>query len=277
MKNEPTTAPTASPSLKAAQVYAMAVVCLMLGLAIGYLLRGTKSPVSPTQSAVSAEKASAPGGAVGGAMAGGQIPGPQDVKQTVHKPAQPAAGTGPPSAPRSAMAGGRMPSLEEMKQMADKQAAPLLEQLKSDPKNSAVLMQVGAIYYTTHRFKEASAYYGKAVQIEPGNAAFRVKLATSLYSSGDVNGAIAQLNQALSDAPNDANALFDLGMIRLQGKQDGKGAVAAWQQLLKTNPQLSTERRAAVEKLMADVLTTLNDQNAMRGAPGNDGHKSNSN
>jgi cytochrome c-type biogenesis protein CcmH/NrfG len=174
------------------------------------------------------------------------------------------------------MAGGRMPSLEEMKQMADKQAAPLLEQLKSDPKNSAVLMQVGAIYYTTHRFKEASAYYGKAVRIEPGNAAFRVKLATSLYSNGDVDGAIAQLNQALSYAPNDANALFDLGMIRLQGKQDGKGALAAWQQLLKSNPQLSTDRRAAVEKLMADVLTTLSDQHAMKGAPGNDGHKSNS-
>ena len=171
------------------------------------------------------------------------------------------------------MGSGHMPTLEEMKQMADKQAAPLLEKLKSDPNNAALLMQVGAIYYTTHRFTEASAYYNKAVQIEPKNVAFRVKLATSLYGNGDVNGAIAQLNQALSYDPKDANALFDLGMIRLQGKQDGKGAVAAWQQLLKSNPQLSAGRKTTVQKLMADVMTTLGDQRGVEGARSNDAHK----
>jgi cytochrome c-type biogenesis protein CcmH/NrfG len=46
----------------------------------------------------------------------------------------------------------------------------------------------------------------------------------------------------------------------LQGKQDGQGALAAWQKLLKTNPQMSSERRAEVEKLMADELTTLGEQ-----------------
>ena len=55
-------------------------------------------------------------------------------------------------------------------------------------------------------------------------------------------------------------------MIRLQGKWDGKGAVAAWQQLLKSNPQLSDDRKAEVQKLMANVLTTLSSQNGMEGA-----------
>jgi cytochrome c-type biogenesis protein CcmH/NrfG len=74
------------------------------------------------------------------------------------------------------------------------------------------------------------------------------------------------LNRALSYDPEDANALFDLGVIKLQGKHDGKGAVAAWQQLLKSNPQLSMDRRATVEKLMADVMTTLADQHGTGGA-----------
>jgi cytochrome c-type biogenesis protein CcmH/NrfG len=163
-----------------------------------------------------------------------------------------------------------------MKQMADKQAAPLKEKLKSDPNNSALLMQVGAIYYTTHQFKEACVYYGRAVQVDPKNIAFRVKLATGLYSSGDVDGAIGQLNTALSYDPKDANALFDLGMIKWQGKGDGKGALAAWRQLLKTNPQLSADRKAAVEKLMAGVQATQGDQHGIKGAGSNDGHKSNS-
>jgi len=237
MAGQPTTASAASPSLQATRVYTMALICLVVGLATGYLLRGSRLPVSPVQHA---------------------------------------AGAGQPSASVDVTGGGDMTGLEEMKQMADKQAAPLLLKLKTDPNDSAVLAQVGAIYHSSHQFKEAAAYYGRAVRSDPRNVALRTKLASSLYRDGDVDGAIAQLNQALSYDPKDANSLFDLGMIRMQGKRDGKGALAAWQQLLKTNPQLSAERKATVEKLMADVMTTLGDQRGNEGARSNDGPKSNS-
>jgi cytochrome c-type biogenesis protein CcmH/NrfG len=65
--------------------------------------------------------------------------------------------------------------------------------------------------------------------------------------------------------PDDANALFNVGMIRLQGKHDGVGAVAAWRQLLKTNPQLSEDRKVEVQKLMAGVQTSLNTQDSNKG------------
>jgi cytochrome c-type biogenesis protein CcmH/NrfG len=44
-------------------------------------------------------------------------------------------------------------------------------------------------------------------------------------------------------------------MIKLQGKKDSKGALAAWQLLLKSNPQLGADRKAMVQKLIADVQT----------------------
>ena len=216
MANEPTTQPTGGSSWQALQVYALAVICLGVGLAIGYLFRGSQSPAPPAQ-----PSASAPANAQ-------------------------------PSAPAGAM-GGHMPSLEQMKQMADKKAAPLLEKLKSDPKNSDLLSQVGNIYKSTHQFKEALGYYNKAVEVDPKNVAIRTELASCLYYNGDVDGAISQLQQALRYDPKDANSLFNLGMIKWQGKQDSKGAVAAWQQLLKSNPQLSAERKATVQKLMADA------------------------
>jgi len=171
------------------------------------------------------------------------------------------------------MPSGRMPTLEEMKQMADKQAAPLMAKLKTDPNNIDLLMQVASIYHTTHQFQEAVTYYRRAAQADPKNVALRTKLAASLYRTGDVDGAISQLKQALTYAPTDANALFDLGMMRLQGKQDGKGALVAWRLLLKSNPQLSSERRATVEKLMADVMTTLADQSGAQGAKSDDQHE----
>jgi cytochrome c-type biogenesis protein CcmH/NrfG len=191
----------------------MAVISLVVGLAIGYLFRGSQSPAAP--------------------------------------PPQPAANA-QSAAPAGAM-GRDMPSLKEMKQMADKKAAPLLEKLKTDPNNSGLLIQVGKIYSSTHQFKEAASYYGKALQVDPKNVAIRTEMASCLYYNGDVDGAISQLQQALHYDPKDANSLFNLGMMKWRGKQDSKGAVAAWQQLLKSNPQLSAERKATVQKLMADA------------------------
>src|SRR5580698_4486390 len=145
---------------------------------------------------------------------------------------QPVTRPAPPSAAANAAHAGRMPTLDELRQMADKQAAPL------DPKNSAL----------------------------------RTKFAISLYRDGDSDGAIVQLNQALQIGPKDANALFNLGMIRLQGKHDPKGALAAWQKLLKSNPDLTPDRKAEVQKLIAQVLTMLGDQHGMQEAPVHDGH-----
>jgi|SRR5450631_1951187 cytochrome c-type biogenesis protein CcmH/NrfG len=210
MANEPITQPEVVSAWHAKQVYAMAVICLVVGLAIGYLFRGSQSPATPAQPAAKAETA-----------------------PTGHK--------------------GGMPSLEQMKQMADKKAAPLLEKLKGDPNNSDLLIQVGNIYKSTHQFKDAAGYYDKVVQVNPKNVAIRTELASCLYYNGDVDGAIGQLQQGLHYDPKDANSLFNLGMIKWEGKQDSKGAVAAWKELLKSNPQLSAERKATVQKLMADV------------------------
>jgi len=162
--------------------------------------------------------------------------------------------------------GAHAPGLQDMKRMADKQAAPLLAQLESKPNDGALLTQLGALYHSTHQFKDAAGYFSRAVQSDPNNVPLRNRLALSLYRSGDVDGSMAQLSEALRRDPKDANSLFNLGMIRLQGKSDGKGAVAAWQRLLKSNPQLSADRKAQVQKLMADVLTSLGDRQVAKGA-----------
>jgi cytochrome c-type biogenesis protein CcmH/NrfG len=223
----------ANPSLKASPVFAFAAVCLVAGLAIGYLARTAHLTEPVAQSPARSSRI---------------------------------------SAAANAAHAGRMPSLDDMRHMADTQAAPSIEKLKNDPNNSALLAQVGAIYHSTHQFREAAAYYGKAVQFDPKNVGLRTKFATSLYRDGDADGAIAQLNAALKENPKDANSLFNLGMIRLQGKHDPNGAIAAWQKLLKANPALNPDRKAQVQKLMADVLTMMGDQHGLREVQVHDEH-----
>jgi tetratricopeptide (TPR) repeat protein len=261
MSNQPTTESAPSPTLQAAQVYAMAVICLGIGLAIGYLFRGSQLQTTRAQTATNSALLTAGGGIGGQATSApramSQLPGSSQAQPTDGAAMQP---------PHGSAMGGHVPSLQNMKQMADSKAAPLLAKLKNDPNNTGLLDQVGAIYHSTHQFKEAAAYYDKAVQVDPKSVPYRTKLAISLYRSGDVDGAIAQLNRSLSYDPKDANSLFDLGMIRLQGKQDSKGALAAWRQLLRSNPQLSADRRATVQELMANVTTTAGNPRAVEGA-----------
>jgi cytochrome c-type biogenesis protein CcmH/NrfG len=195
---------------KTSQVYGMAATCLVVGLALGYLFRGSASTPIPVASTVSASSA-------------------------------------PASAPQ------QMPSLDDMKRMADKQAEPLLAKLKTDPKNSQLLNQVGLIYKATHQFKAATEYFQRAVDADPKNVGARTDLASCLYYEGNTDGALNQLQQSLSYDPKDANSLFNLGMIRFQAKKDPAGAVSAWQQLLKLNPTLAGDKKASVERLIAQA------------------------
>ena len=144
-----------------------------------------------------------------------------------------------------------VPTMEQMKAMANVKAAPLLEKLKSEPKNAKLLVQVAALYNSTHQFKDAANYYNKALQADPKNVTTRTDLASSLYYQGDVDGAVSELQKALKYSPNDVNALFNLGMIEFKGKDDAAGAIAAWQQLLKTHPDLN--RKATVEQMIAEA------------------------
>jgi cytochrome c-type biogenesis protein CcmH/NrfG len=148
--------------------------------------------------------------------------------------------------------GGHPPlTLEQMKQMADVQASALVEKSKAEPKNAGLLLQIAAIYQGAHQFKEAASYFNRALEIDPKNVLARTELASCVYYSGDADGALSQLNEALKYNPRDTNALFNLGMIKYRGKNDPVGAVAAWQKLLKTNPNL--DRKPLVEQLIAEA------------------------
>ncbi|HTZ45994.1 MAG TPA: tetratricopeptide repeat protein [Verrucomicrobiae bacterium] len=167
--------------------------------------------------------------------------------------------------PPPSSASGAMPSthpqitVDQMKQMATVQASSLVEKAKSDPNNAALLVQIAGIYQSGHQFKEAAEYLQKALKIDPKDVSARTQLASCLFYTEDVDGALAQLNQALKYDPKNVNALFNLGMIKYRGKNDAKGAIAAWQQLLRDHPDL--DRKPVVEQMIAEAKSSTETKN----------------
>ncbi len=206
-------APDRSTGWTNTQAYVMALICLLLGLAVGHLLRGSAGS--------QAQPAAVTGAAPTEGMPGGQNTG---------------GGVGQQITP------------EQLKVMADTQAAPLIERLKSEPKNARLLAEIGNLYYDAQQYRLAVAYYQRSLQIQPGNTNVRTDLGTAMWYLGDPDRAIDEFNTVLKAEPTKVNALMNLGVVEWQGKMNVPAAIAAWEKLLATNPNF--EGRQKVEQLI---------------------------
>ena len=199
---------------RTSHAYLMAVVCLVIGFAIGYFLKGSAAPKASTLVAVtpSAALASVPAAAPNAVAPNAAVP--------------------------NAAAKEGMPSLDDMKRMAEKQAQPLLTELEKKPKDPALLNKMALTYKAAHQFDKAAEYFKKSLDIDPKNVAVRDDYASCLYYLGDADGALVQLNKSLAYNPKHPGTLYNIGMIEWKGKGDANAAVAAWERMIKLNPTL---------------------------------------
>ncbi|HTV14464.1 MAG TPA: tetratricopeptide repeat protein [Acidobacteriaceae bacterium] len=139
----------------------------------------------------------------------------------------------------------------QLKTLADSNAAPLVAKLQSDPGNPDLLARIGNIYYDAQQYSTAVDYYGRALRAKPSDVAVRTDMGTALWYTGDADAALLQFDTALTFEPNNANTLYNRGVVRWQGKQDAEGAVADWKKLLASDPNYPG--RSQVEQLIAQA------------------------
>ena len=127
----------------------------------------------------------------------------------------------------------------------------LEDKVKSDPKNVAALTELGNMQSDQQNFDEAAKWYRQAVDADPKNIEMRNYLGEALFQGNHVDESLAAFKAALDVSPNHPEALFDYGYVLLQGKNDPKGAIKSWEQLVQTNPKFDQIER--VKQLIATV------------------------
>jgi len=194
-----TTSSGASPSWTSAQAYVLASFCLVLGVALGYLFRGSAS--------------SAPQAAATPQITSVQADNTQS---------------------RAAL---------------QQSVAPLLEAVNRNPADYDALVKLGDLYYDGREFPNAIQYYARALAIRPEDPDVRTDLGTAYWYTGNADKALAELETSLKYKPGHPQTLFNMGLIKWLGKADAKGAVEAWQELLKANPDYPQKQQ--VEQYIA--------------------------
>lgn len=188
-----------------AQAYVLAVFCLLLGVALGYLFRGSAAPAAHASAA--------------------------------------------PAAQQGSGFNAQQQQSPDMQAAVAQAAAPLLDAVNKNPNDYDSLVKLGNLYYDGQQYPNAIQAYERALAIHPESPDVRTDMGTAYWYTGSADKAIAAMETSLKYRPGHPQSLFNLGWVRWQGKNDPKGAVTAWEELLKKNPDYP--QRQQVEQYIA--------------------------
>lgn len=123
--------------------------------------------------------------------------------------------------------------------------------LARDPRNVEAAIGAGNFLYDAKRYIEAIPYYQQALAVRTGDVNVSTDLGTALWYAGRPDEALAQYARSLAIDPNHAQTLFNIGIVKSDGKRDYLGAIEAWQTLLDKNP--SYPNATNVRNMIADA------------------------
>ena len=158
---------------------------------------------------------------------------------------RPGAGPGPTTLVMSQPAVPATPLVDEAALQA------LRDILSRDPKNLQAAVNAGNMLYDAHRYVEAIAFYQQAFALDAADVNVSTDLGTALWYSGRPDEALAQYDRSLAISPAHAQTLYNIGIVRADGKHDYPGAATAWEKLLETSP--AYPHAAEVRQLLADA------------------------
>lgn len=172
-----------------------------------------------------------------GWIIGTQQAGPPRTAATPVAMTQPAANTPAPSSATS----------QAPRPLDEAQVQTLRASAQQNPSDAAIRVQLGNLYFDAERFAEAVTWYEEALKINPKSADVSTDLGVAYYYMNQPDRALQQFAESLKVDPKHAKTLLNQGIVLAFGKQDLKGAAAAWDQLIKvdpTSPEADVARKA---------------------------------
>jgi len=127
----------------------------------------------------------------------------------------------------------------------------LKEIVKKDPKNLPAWIELGNLYFDSGQPKEAIEAYRQYLTVKPDNSDVRTDMGIMYRALGEFDRAIEEFKKAAQSDPKHINSRYNIGIVLLHDKGDIKGAIKAWEDYLRVDPNSEKAQRvrAQIEKM----------------------------
>lgn len=159
-------------------------------------------------------------------------------------------GEAPVAAGKSATPAGGGPDM-------DARIAEMQDFLDQNPKDPEGWAELGHLFFDTRQFDKAIQAYQRSLAIEPDNPAVLTDMGVMYRRSGDPEKAVQVFDQAVAVSPGFETALFNKGVVLMADLNDLPGAMAAWEELVRVNPDATTPNGEKV----ADIVGRMASEN----------------
>jgi cytochrome c-type biogenesis protein CcmH/NrfG len=154
-------------------------------------------------------------------------------------PVVPATGTA--AAPPAQQTARQPPPLDEARVQA------LTKAVESDPSNVGATTELANLYFAAERFGDAVQWFERSLKLQPNDADVSTELALSYFYTERIDQSLTQFDYSLKLNPAHVRTLLQKGVVLAFGKEDIKGATAAWQRVIElapNTPEAQAARRA---------------------------------
>ena len=112
----------------------------------------------------------------------------------------------------------------------------LSAKIKQNPRDFDSIVELANLNFDQKNYGDAVKLYKTALEVRPDALNVRTDMGTAMFYQERFDDAIAEFQQVLQSDPKNAQALFNLGITMLHGKNDPKRALEYWERMIATNP-----------------------------------------
>lgn len=121
------------------------------------------------------------------------------------------------------------------------------------PGDQTAWIELGNLYFDTHQAKKSIGAYKKAIALGPVSADVWTDLGIMHREAAEPKLAVETFDTALKLNPKHENALYNKGVVLLHDLRDTAGALAAWENLLKANPQARNPEGRSMQGIVDEL------------------------
>jgi len=112
----------------------------------------------------------------------------------------------------------------------------LEQEVAVNPTNGNAWTQLGNVYFDTNNVPKAIRAYEKSIELSPNNPNVLTDLGVMYRRNGQPDKALEAFDMAIAVSPGHEQSRFNKGIVLRYDLNDRDGAVKAWEELLKINP-----------------------------------------